>query len=121
LKKLEFLRKVETLPEFSEGWVPSYKTGVILSGEKLLADGSLPQMQLDYSERVRVCEMEGSGFASACDEYSIPWLIFRGISDFGDPEKPTVKRWQPVAALAAATCLAVFVNTHYRLRREKQF
>lgn len=101
-------------------WDPVYHgNGVILAGEKLIADGSLPGMRDDYHERVRAGEQEGSGFCRACEEYSVPWSVFRGISDYGDPKKK--KNWQTVAALSAATAAVTFVGSDYRTREEAEF
>ena len=58
--------------------------------------------------------MEGSGFASACEEYGVPWLVFRGISDYGDRDKPLFQQWQTTAALSAATCAVDFLKRDYR-------
>ncbi len=100
---------------------PDFHLGVILTGEKLLANGALPEMRKEYHDRVMAGEMEGSGFARACREYSKPWLVFRGISDYGDPDKPATEDFQVVAALAAATVAKLFIETEYRKRSEKEF
>jgi nucleoside phosphorylase len=70
-------------------------------------------------DRVRAAEMEGSGFASICDEYAIPWLVFRGISDFGDPDKPDSDIWRTTAVLAAATAAHTFIQSDYRKQKMK--
>jgi len=105
------------LPVLPNDWKPKFHKGIILAGEKLLADGSLPEMQQEFHNKVRAAEMEGSGFAGVCDEYAIPWLVFRGISDFGDPEKDDT--WQGVAALAAATAAHTFLKSDYRRKPTK--
>jgi nucleoside phosphorylase len=74
--------------------------GVILAGGKLLEDGSLPKMRKTFHDRTRAAEMEGGGFAAACNEFSWRWMVFRGIADFGEPER--VKGWQFPATVAAA-------------------
>jgi nucleoside phosphorylase len=111
---VEKLRTTEPVPALPDDWKPEYHRGVVLAGEKLLADGGLPEMRREYHERVRAVEMEGSGFANVCDEYAIPWLVFRGISDFGDPKKPESDVWRTLAALAAATAVSTFVKSDYR-------
>jgi nucleoside phosphorylase len=116
---MEKLKEVESTPEFPENWKPKYYRGVILAGEKLLADGSLPHMQAEYHDRVRAAEMEGSGFASICDEYAIPWLVFRGISDFGDPDKPKSEVWRTTSVLAAASAARAFIKSDYRKQAMK--
>jgi len=101
--------------ELTPDWRPEYHTGVVLAGEKLIADGSLPEMQEEYHERVRAGEMEGSGFAQSCIEYGIPWMVVRGVSDYGDADKPAMKLWQPVAALSAAVLAIDFLCSDYRM------
>jgi nucleoside phosphorylase len=113
-ERLEQLKAREPIPTTAEQWKPDYHRGVILAGEKLLADGSLPQMQTEFHDRVRAAEMEGSGFASVSDEYAIPWLVFRGVSDFGDPEKPDSDIWRTTAVLAAACAAKTFIRSDYR-------
>ena len=85
--KLTTLETMEKLPDFPKNWEPNYHVGVVLAGEKLLADGSLPEMRESYHEKIRAAEMEGSGFARVCREYGKPWLVFRGVSDFGRQEE----------------------------------
>jgi nucleoside phosphorylase len=83
-----------------ESWYPELMRGVILAGGKLLEDGSLPKMRKTFHDRTRAAEMEGGGFAAACNEFSWRWMVFRGIADFGEPER--VKGWQFPATVAAA-------------------
>ena len=106
------LQAEKLIPSECSNWLPKYHTGVILAGEKLVADGSLPAMQRDFSEKVRAVEQEGSGFARICNEQPVPWLVFRGVSDYGERRKPN--EFQVVAALAAATCAVAFVKSDYR-------
>jgi len=112
-KCLEDLRTRRPEVPIEGEWRPSCRLGVLLSGEKLVADGSLPAMRKEYHEEGVALEMEGSGFASCCREHTVPWLIFRGISDHGDPEKSALGRWQAPAALAAATLIRTFLTTSY--------
>ena len=117
------LKSVTRTPDVDDSWHPSYHTGVILTGEKLLADGTLNEMREDSHERVRALEMEASGFSQACDECDIPWLILRGISDFGDSDSKNGAEsdererniWQATAALSAATAAINFIENEYRL------
>ena len=34
--------------------------------------------------RIEAGEMEATGLALTCERHQIPWLVVRGISDFGD-------------------------------------
>jgi nucleoside phosphorylase len=112
---------LQNIPELSvlADWQPEYHEGVILAGEKLLADGSLPAMREEYHEKVRAAEQEGSGFARICQEYSIPWLVFRGVSDYGDPSKPETKPWRLPSVVAAATAVKAFIMSDYRKKTVK--
>lgn len=107
------------MEDVSDEWVPKFDTAVILSGEKKIEDASLGEYRELYHDRVRAAEMEGAGFARICKENATPWLVFRGISDFGNPE--ITKNWQPVAALSAAFALATFLKHTYRLPTDPEF
>jgi nucleoside phosphorylase len=106
----------------SESWMPSFKQGIILADEKLIADGSMEQRRLQNHDQAIALDMESSGFAQACIAQAVPWLIFRGVSDYGDPESkdgavpndPNRKNWQPFASLAAAHIARNFLATRYR-------
>lgn len=93
------------------------KDGIIVAGERLVADGSLPA-HLASDNRIRACDMEGSGFAQSCIERKVHWAVFRGISDYGDPDKTDV--WQGIAAFAAVRAAIIFLATEFRLREEMQ-
>ena len=110
---LSTLSKTLQVPTECMKWKPNYIQGIVLAGECLLADGSLPALQDEYSERVRAAEQEGSGFARMCDEIRVPWLVFRGVSDYGEIPKPD--QYQSVAALSAATCAVAYLKKEYRL------
>ena len=111
---LRQLSKSYEIPNLEPEWRPKYHNGVILAGEKLIADDSLKDLRLQFHQEMLALEMEGSGFARACREAGIPWLVFRGISDFGDPMKPTLGVWKVTAALSAATALVSFLKRDYR-------
>jgi nucleoside phosphorylase len=91
--------------------------GIIVAGEQLVADGSLPT-HLQYDDRIRSCDMEGSGFAQSCNEKRVNWGVFRGISDYGDPVK--TDEWQGIAAFAAVRAALHFLSTEFRLNEEMQ-
>ena len=92
-------------------WRPRVRRGAVLAGSKLIEDGSLPSLVSDLHGRALAAEMEGAGFAAACDESDTPWLVVRGVSDHGQLPRP--KDWQFTAAYAASR----FVLDGIRLQR----
>ncbi len=85
--------------------------GLILSGEKLVDD---PQFRADLlgdePEAIGV-EMEGSGLYVACVDAGIPWIMAKGICDWGDGTKKFQKaKRQTEAANNAAEYVAHIVG-----------
>jgi adenosylhomocysteine nucleosidase len=83
-----------------DSWLPHVHRAAILAGGRLIEDGSLPAFARDIHGRARAAEMEGAGFAAACDEASWPWFVVRGIADYGEPRRR--KHWQLPATYGAA-------------------
>ena len=93
---------------------PHVSRAVILAGDKLIADGStIPKLVSDYHQEAKAIEMESNGFALACESYNVPWMVFRGISDFGDPDKSKLKKYQQNAALSAILACKLFLEESY--------
>lgn len=93
-----------------------YRPGLIQAGDRLKRDGSLPEISRIFHDKLYAVEMEGSGFAQACKgEYE--WMVFRGISDYGDPEKRDKK--QAVAAIGAATLLKQFLESTFQTNTDE--
>ncbi len=66
----------------------SIHDGSIVSGNTLMRDSAyFPGFQETNDERCRALEMEAAGFSRACEIMGCPWIIVRGISDFGDSRK----------------------------------
>ena len=98
----------------------------IASGEKVMANGELASLHEKHNT-IRAGEMEGFGFAKACDgnRPPVPWLVVRGLSDYGDPSKdgrsvenatreaPRKDEYHLAAAVSAATFAKVFLETSY--------
>jgi nucleoside phosphorylase len=105
-------------PEMLVGRKFNLRPGIIVVGEQLIADGSLPGLQSAVDDRIRSCDMEGVGFARACTDRDVPWLIFRGISDFGDPNKVECEPWHATAAAASALAVRQFIQSELRFRSE---
>ncbi|MGE0751468.1 MAG: hypothetical protein AB7K64_12890 [Variibacter sp.] len=100
------------VPASAEKLVPIFTTGIIVAGEQLRRDNPLPQLVERYGDQIMAIEMEGSGFAATCDRKDIRWLIFRGVSDYGDMKKRDT--WQPMAALHAGLAARSFVEHELR-------
>lgn len=87
----------------------NFQRSTIASGEKLLRDpGKLHEIRRDTHGKVEVGEMEAAGFVEACRRGNVPWLIVRGISDFGDELKDD--RFHDFASRTAAAVLVDFVR-----------
>lgn len=63
------------------------RLATIASGEKLLRDPSKLLAVRTLHGKVEVGEMEAVGVVEACRRARVPWLVIRGISDFGDELK----------------------------------
>lgn len=82
----------------------------IATGEQVLRDGmSLPQLRERHDETIRAADMESYGFVKAVGDRR--WLIFRGISDFGDSHQ--FPEWKFLSSAFAALCLQDFLRTGY--------
>jgi nucleoside phosphorylase len=99
---------------------PKYKKCVLFSGDKLFADGkSLSILRNVQHEEGLAGDKEGSGFAFACEEANIPWLIFKAVSDFGDPNKPNSDNYQKLYALGAAISAKLFLENDYHFKENR--
>jgi tetratricopeptide (TPR) repeat protein/nucleoside phosphorylase len=86
----------------------SVKRATVASGEKLLRN---PDKLLEIRKlhgKTEVGEMEAAGLMQACERQGIPWLVIRGISDFGDEAKDD--RFHELATRSAAAALADFLE-----------
>lgn len=98
----------------TKGLSPQFHPATIAAGERLFADGSLEELR-NWDETIRAGDQEDSGFAQACDFQSIPWVVLRGIADYGDPQKTKDKDkgWQFTASLTAACAGHTFLERAY--------
>ncbi|WP_224242477.1 phosphorylase family protein [Hyalangium gracile] len=91
------------------------RTATVASGEKLLRDPArLVAVRQEQHGKVEVGEMEAAGLVDACRRNNTPWLVIRGISDFGDALKND--SFHEFASRAAATVLADFLAHGLDLR-----
>lgn len=89
------------------------RTATIASGEKLLRDPERFRALRELHGKVEVGEMEAAGLVDACRRASLPWLVVRGISDFGDDFKDDA--FHGFAAMTAAVVLVDFLRHGYSL------
>jgi nucleoside phosphorylase len=83
------------------------RLGTIASGEKLLRNPEKLLAVRKLHGKTEVGEMEAAGFVEACRRGPVPWLVIRGISDFGDEFKDD--RFHAFASCAAAAVAHDFV------------
>jgi nucleoside phosphorylase len=95
------------------------RIATIASGEKLLRDpAKLHAIRNRLHGKVEVGEMEAAGVVAACSRKGIPWLVVRGISDFGDRLKNDA--FHGYAAGRAAAALADFIEHGLDLGRAEE-
>lgn len=90
---------------------------VLASGEKLIQDGLLQKLFETQHEGTVAGDQEAFGFALGLEGQR--WAIFRGISDYGEKDKP--KDWQYVAVYAAGLLLRDFLEREFTLRHDDTF
>jgi nucleoside phosphorylase len=88
---------------------PALHKGTIAAGEKLFADRSLRKMYRFVDQRIRAGDQEDSGFAQVAEIKELPWCIFRGICDYGDPIKND--KWHFASSLSAAAASITFLRS----------
>jgi len=74
--------------------------GCLLSGDKLVRNGTFRKRLLEFEPEAIGLEMEGKGVYLACKEKPIEWILVKAISDWADRDKNDDV--QPVAARNAA-------------------
>lgn len=85
----------------------SVRAATIASGEKLLKDPERFKALRDLHDKIEAGEMEAAGLVEACRRAGLPWLVVRGISDFGDELKDD--RFHALASKMAAAVLVDFL------------
>ena len=99
------------------------KIGIIASGRKLIANDEILKAlrkSIPIEKGIVAVEMESAGFCIACNEFSISWLVIRGISDYGGEDKNELsnKEHQHIAAFGAFTALLHYLKNNYRRETE---
>jgi len=85
----------------------STRTETVASGEKLVKNPRAFYELQKVHGKIKVVEMEAVGLIEACKRQQVPWLVVRGISDFGDKFKDD--RFHQYASMTAAVALADFI------------
>ena len=80
---------------------PRVHFGNILSGDKLVNHHRVRNQLLQIDPEAIGAEMEGAGISSAAHRHNVPWIIIKGISDWGDGTKAHQSKQQLAAENAA--------------------
>ncbi|MCL2528702.1 MAG: hypothetical protein FWE42_09840, partial [Defluviitaleaceae bacterium] len=87
--------------------------GMIASGEKLVNKKGFVQNKLKRREPELIGgEMEGAGFAAACQRYDTPWILVKGICDWGYEKDTATKKADQVKAAKNTFLLIRKVISH---------
>lgn len=101
-KESEYAKHVSTKPKVHQ---------VAIASDNILIRNSkrLPNLADTIHQQMHIGEMEAAGFVEACTSRhpSVPWLVVRGVSDFGDKLKNDDFHW--LASCAAASYVYQFV------------
>lgn len=85
------------------GFQPKVHFGVVMSGNKVIANADAAKNLLSFWRRALAVEMEGAGVGAALHHHnsSIPFTLIKGICDRADSSKND--DWQEYAAAASAS------------------
>lgn len=79
-------------------------TGLIVSGDQFICSEDQRNAIKKNFPNVAACEMEGAAIGYVCQEFKIPFLIIRSVSDIANSESSvTFEEFLPTAAKNAAT------------------
>lgn len=92
---------------------PCVSLATVASGEKLIRDSVVWDELRRIHGKIDVTDMEAVGIAQACQQHTVPFLVIRGISDFGDKEKND--RYHGIASAAASEFAVDFIREGYHL------
>lgn len=103
----------KTLPLSISTVMPEVKTGNIASGEKVIVDDFLQKLSDGTDNKIIAGETEGYGFAVASINKKIPWVVLRGISDYGEPaskDGSEKDKYHLPAVASAASFMRFFIE-----------
>lgn len=81
----EHLKK-DSLIFLSKPVIPNIRIGAIASGDQFFSSKAQKNELLSILPKLLCVEMEGAAVAQVCDEYQIPFIIIRTISDTADDD-----------------------------------
>jgi len=85
--------------------------GQVLSGEKLIDSQPYKDVLLQRFPTAIGGEMEGAGLYAACVRANKPWILVKGVCDWGDGKKNDTYH-EMAAAAAVSLCMHVFSDPH---------
>jgi len=87
--------------------------GLIISSGKVIADSKAVELYQETWRDMRGFEMEGAAVAAAIKDVGqqTEFLMIRAISDFGDENKESDKKWRPYAFDVAASYTRAFLES----------
>lgn len=101
-----------SIPEACDNIKPEIdKKAILVPEDVLVRDGRLSGIRDEFHDYIRGLEMECAGFAEACRQKGIDWVIFRGVMDFGNPEKTDSAKYY--SALTASIVTRQFIKKSY--------
>ncbi len=79
-------------------------TGLIVSGDQFICSEQQRNLIKNNFPNVAACEMEGASIGYVCNEFKVPFLVIRSVSDIANAESTiTFDEFLPTAAKNAAT------------------
>ena len=90
--------------DLPDGRRSSSRVGLLLSGDKLIANPKFRDDLLGEFKRAIGGDMESYAVAQACRALAVEWIIAKGVCDWGDEDKNNA--WQhPAAQASVSLCL----------------
>ncbi len=93
---------------------PALHDCAVASADILLRDAEiLERLSRTVHQGIRIGEMEAAGFVKGCENRHpmVPWLVVRGVSDFGDSFKNDA--FHKLASCTAASFVKLFLETGF--------
>jgi nucleoside phosphorylase len=97
-------------PGFEETeYSPKLHKAVLRGADELVEDGSLKNLN-ELHARAKLTDMESAGFALACTQLGQPWVVWRGVADYGRVTRQ--KGYQFISTVAAAVCARTYLERY---------